>query len=274
MPKMKITKDTTLCISVATRPGNFGTILMNAAFEKNDLDFLYKAMQVKEGQLERALAGVRALGIRGCGVSMPFKMEAAELVDSLDPWAEKIGAINTIVNTNGNLKGYNTDAYGAYQVLKAIKGLKSKSVIMVGAGGVARAICAALIKIGVKDVTIVNKDKVEAESLAERWKFKTALWGRHEVAEADLFINATPIGMKPNSGQSPLTEKAVDNYKIIMDVVIYPNETKLMKLAKKQKKRLIQGLTMSLNQSARQFELYTDKKAPIGLMKELITSVK
>jgi len=273
MNKLTITKDTQLCISIAERPGNFGTVLMNAAFAKKKLDFVYKACKVKPGQLTEALAGVRALNIRGCGVSMPFKMEAVHLVDSLDPWAQQIGAINTIVNTNGHLKGYNTDAHGAYQVLKPIKNLAHKKIVMIGGGGVARAISAALKKCKASDVTIICRDVNEAKILAEQWGFTTDSWGQHEKIEADMFINATPIGMKPKVNQSPLSPRAIRNYEIIMDVVIYPNETKLLRMARGSGKRLVSGLTMSLNQSARQFELYTGSKAPLQLMKGLISQV-
>ena len=274
MPKSQITKDTKLCISIAERPGNFGTILMNAAFAKQNIDFVYKATKVNPKQLKQALAGVRALNIRGCGVSMPFKMQAIPLLDSLDPWAKKIGAINTIVNTNGRLKGYNTDAYGAYQVLKTVKGISKQKVIMAGAGGVARALSAALAKLRVSDVTIVNRHAASAKELAKQWNFDTASWGAHEKTPADIFINATPIGMRPKPNHSPLTPQAIKNYQTIMDVVIYPNETKLLTAAKAANRRIISGLTMSLNQSARQYELYTGQKAPVQLMRKLITQVK
>lgn len=246
---------------------------MNAAFTQKRLHFVYKACKVSPGQLKEALAGVRALNIRGCGVSMPFKMDAIQLVDSLDPWAQQIGAINTIVNTLGHLKGYNTDAYGAYQVLKPIKHLAQKKIVMIGAGGVARAISAALKKCQARNVTILSREAGEAKALAQTWDFMTGRWGDHEKMQADVFINATPIGMRPKPNSSPLSPKAIHNYSIIMDVVIYPNETRLLMMAKKAKRKLISGLTMSLNQSTRQFELYTNVKAPMQLMKNLITQV-
>lgn len=273
MPPLRLTKDTTLCISIAERPGNFGTTLYNAAFQAKHLDFVYKALQVQPGQVRAAVNGVRALGIRGCGVSMPFKIEATKLVDSLDPWAKRIGAINTIVNTNGHLKGYNTDAFGAYEVLKSVHNLKQKSILLLGAGGVARAICAALAKHRAHNVTIVSRDPQASRRLAEGWRFATATWGTHLKRRADLFINATPLGMAPHANTSPLTKEAIQNYRMVMDVVIDPPETKLRQMARAAHKRIISGTTMSLYQAARQFELYTGEKAPVQLMKKMISQV-
>lgn len=273
MTKHVITKDTTLCISLAERPGSIGTTLFNAAFEKKKLDFIYKAFQLDARNLPVAIEAIRALGIRGVGLSMPHKEAAITLVDSLDPMAKKIGAINTIVNTKGKLKGYNTDAYGAGKLLSSVKGIKEKSVVVLGAGGVAKAITAALNKLKVKDVVIVTKEPAEAKQLAEARGYKAKPWPHHQTTQADVFINATPIGMAPHEEKSPLETEAIKNYKIILDVVTNPQETLLQKEAKKQKKRVLPGIQMALHQATIQFELYTGKKAPVTLMKKQLTNV-
>lgn len=272
-PTYKITKDTRLCVSVAKKPGNFGTILFNKAFKKLNIDFVYKALKVKPGDLEKAIEGVRALGIRGCGVSMPYKEKAASLVDSLDPLAEKVGVINTIVNNNGKLKGYNTDAYGAFMVLKVVPNIANLKVVMFGSGGVASAIAGVLNQLKVKDVTVVGREASQAKQLAAKWKYKTEKWQRRYALKGDLFINATPIGMAPKSDATPLPGKYIDNYKIIMDVVTNPLETVLMREAKSQKKRVIIGWKMSLQQGVKQFEIYTGKKAPVELMRKSIKDI-
>lgn len=271
-----ITKDTTLCISIAERPSNFGTILFNASFEAKGLDYVYKAFGLKDdgSSLRDAVRGIRALGIRGCGVSMPFKVQAVELVDGLDDAAVKIGAINTIVNTRGKLRGYNTDYFGARAVLEKVAGLRKRQVLMVGAGGVAMAISAALVQLGVANVTVVNHDERQARRLSRKWGFAVARWGSQDRVKADVFINATPLGMIPCEDRLPLREAAIGNYDVIMDVVLSPLETKLVKLAHRRGRCVVPGYEMSLHQAAKQFELYTGRQAPMSVMKKQILALK
>lgn len=264
----RITKDTIFCMSLAERPGNTGTIMFNAAFAAKKMEYLYKAFGVKPKHLSAAIEGIRVIGVRGCGISMPYKMAAAKLVDSLDPAAQKIGAINTIVNTNGRLKGYNTDAYGAERLLGTVHGLHKKTIVLLGAGGVARAICYALHQLGARDVTLVNREYAAAQTLANQWRFSVARWPAHQTLAADLFINATPIGMAPQATQSPLRPAALDHYHLIMDVVTNPATTKLMTMARQRGKRVLRGLDMTLQQALRQFELYTGQTPPAAVMQK------
>ena len=271
---MPISKDTQLCISVAQHPSNFGTTLFNAAFQKLGLDFVYKAMRVRPGDLRAAIEGIRALGIRGCGVSMPFKGEAAGYMDNLDSLARKIGAVNTIVNTAGRLKGYNTDCWGAWQVLKRVKGLRSKRIVMLGAGGVAQAIACALVKLGASDVTVVNREQTSGKSLARKWGFSGYLaWRERDGVDGDVLINATPVGMAPHSQRCPVGEDVVGRFSVVMDVVINPSGTRLIKLARRRGRRVIPGHEMSLWQAARQFELYMGRRAPVKVMREQILNM-
>lgn len=268
---MNINFNTQLCISLAQRPSNFGTNLFNAAFAAARLNFLYKAFALPPEHLAEAVAAMRTLDIRGCGISMPFKEEAMRYVDTLDPWARRIGAINTIVNTRGYLKGYNTDAVGAQVLLQPLaRRLRHERVILLGAGGAARAICAALNKLGAEKVWIVNRTPKEAQALAQQWQFTPKPWKTHLTSEAYLFINATPIGMMPYEKKSPLTPVAVKNYDVIMDVVIKPLNTKLAQQAIRARKKLLPGWQMALQQAARQFELYTGHPAPLRIMKQAI----
>lgn len=271
---MAISKDTQLCISVAQRPSNFGTALFNAGFRKLNINYVYKAFNLRPGDLPMALAGVRALRIRGCGVSMPFKTETVNYMDSLDSLAEKIGAVNTVVNTAGRLRGYNTDCWGARQVLKKIKGLENKKVVMLGAGGVAQAIACALVTLGASDVTVVNREAPAGKSLVRKWGFSGYLpWRKRNGVAGDVLINATPVGMAPHSQHCPVSEDVVDRFSVIMDVVINPLETRLMKLARRRGRRVVPGYEMSLWQAARQFELYTGRAAPVKVMREQILNM-
>lgn len=271
---MPISKDTQLCISVAQHPGNFGTMLFNAGFKKLNIDYVYKAFKLRPGELKAALDGVRVLRIRGCGVSMPFKVEAASYMDSLDFLAERIGAINTIVNTAGRLKGYNTDCWGALQVLKKIKDLKDKKVVMLGAGGVAQAISCALEKLKVRDVMVVNRERKMGQALVKKWGWtRYVSWRDRDLVRGDLLINATPVGMLPQSEKCPVRVATLSRFDTVMDMVISPLETQLMKRAQDMGKRVIPGYEMSLHQAIRQFELYTGRPAPVKVMREQIINM-
>lgn len=277
MKKQQISKNTALYISIAERPGNFGTFLFNAAFKELGIDAVYKAFKVSPGSnnLENAIKGIRALGIGGCGVTMPFKPQVIKYLDGIDRLALEIGAVNTIVNKNGYLKGYNTDCYGAISVLSKIPGLKNKKIVILGAGGVAQAISCALknLKANPKNVIVVNKDKKQGLKTAKKWGFKFMDWEERNKIKADVFINATPIGMAPNT-DLPINEGAINNFKIIMDVVVDPLETRFIKLSKKKGKKVIMGYQMSLGQAIKQFELYIGKRAPVKVMEKNIFRLK
>src|SRR5581483_10912195 len=129
---MKITKETICCISIAERPGNFGATIFNAVFQKLGMDYIYKPFKLIPGHLDEVTKSIKALGIRGCGVSMPHKSEILKYVDSVDGLAQKIGAANTVVNDKGVLKAYNTDCAGAMKALAEIFPMKGKSAHIVG----------------------------------------------------------------------------------------------------------------------------------------------
>lgn len=270
-----ISKDTSLYISIAERPSNFGTTLFNAAFGHEGIDAVYKACAVEPGNLRGVIAGIRALGIRGCGVSMPFKKEVLKYLDTIDPRAKKIGAVNTIVNNQGRLTGYNTDYYGALSVLRTIPLVKKFRVVMLGSGGVACAISAALSRLGVKNVTVVTKDKEEGLKLLRQWNFSLRRpWTYRNSLKGDLLINATPIGMAPHDEGLPVETRVIPTYQVVMDVVTTPLQTRLIRYARRQGCVVIPGYTMSLAQAAKQFELYTGTGAPLAVMERTIRKIQ
>ena len=158
-----INKDTNLCISISSKPSNFGTTVHNAAYKELGLNYIYKAFGTKN--LKGVIEGVRSLGIRGCSVSMPFKEDIIPYLDELDPLAESIGAVNTVLNTNGILKGFNTDVIAAIKSLEAIGLNKEDRVLLIGAGGVAKAILGALKMNGANDINITNRTDKRLEKL-------------------------------------------------------------------------------------------------------------
>lgn len=238
----------------------------NAAYRTLGLNFLYKAFAVDD--LRGALAGVRALGIRGCSVSMPFKEIAVSFVDELDSAAVSIGAINTIVNDSGRLIGYNTDAYGAQVVLARLDLPRASRVLLLGAGGAARAILYALKSLGYSNITVANRSLTRIAAWPNSPDYSFLPWAERHAFVPDIIINSTSVGMTPSTHDIPIGEESVARTRAVFDVVVTPPETRLIQLARAQGKLAICGYEMSLHQAVRQFELYTGHAAPVAKMEE------
>jgi shikimate dehydrogenase len=165
--------DATLCLSFAARPSRFGYTLFNSAFQAEQLNWLYKPVQIStQEQLENAVAGLRGLNVRGCGVSMPWKSTIMPLLDSIEDAAKNIGAVNTVVNDGGTLRGHNTDAWGCERVLKEAGVTKGTTVLLLGAGGVASALAWALNTIGAKTTVAARKP----DDFAKRFGLAAVKW--------------------------------------------------------------------------------------------------
>ncbi len=251
----------------------------NAAFEQMGLDFWYVPFRVKREQLEQAVAGMRALNIRGLNVTIPHKVAIIPLLDVLDPLAGRIGAINTVVNDNGVLRGYNTDATGFLQALLE-KGVepREKRIVMLGAGGAARAVSFVLAERGAHLVILNRRLELDwAEELASRL---TETFGKEVKAlelaeenlvqaleEADILVNTTSVGMSPNVDETPVTSNLLKPSLIVFDAVYNPVKTRLLREAERIGAQTISGLEMLVWQGASAFELWTGVKAPVELMR-------
>ena len=253
----------TLCISVAQKPGRFGITVHNAGYKTLGLNYIYRAFAITD--IKGAVAGIRSLGISGCSVSMPFKEKVIPFLDRLDPLAKKIGAVNTIVNQNGCLIGYNTDVIAAQQSLHNLQIKNDNSIIICGAGGVSRAILFALKNLKLKNVIITNRTMSRGRKLAKEFNVDFVQWSKRESIHSDIIINATSIGMSPNISSSPISSHKIKNSKIVMDVVM-PPKTKLISLANKYQKITVDGLKFSLYQAFAQFKLYTGRNPPVQVM--------
>ena len=262
-------KDTKLCISIASSPGNFGANFHNSAYKQLNLNWVYIPLKIENtSALESAIKGVRALGIIGCSVSMPHKEAVIKCLDKMDMFAENIGAVNTIVQSeSGILKGYNTDFYGAKTALEKAE-IKGKRVLMIGAGGVAKAVGLAVKELG-GILTIANRTYDRAKYLSNMLNANVILWEQVKNSSAHLLINATSVGMK-NSNEMIVKEEVIKNFDIVMDVVIYPAETKLLKIAKEIGKEVIPGSLMCVYQAAEQFKIYTGFDAPEKVIKSTL----
>lgn len=273
MKKILITKDTICCISIASKPGNFGSLVFNQTFQSLSMDYIYKPFCVVPKDLKKAVEAVRVIHIRGCGVSMPHKTVIGQYLDKIDPIAKEIGAINTVVNTDGVLTGYNTDVIGVQRALEMNYKIKGKTAHIIGCGGAARAAIVALKKGGCKVITISSRDDKKAKKIAHEFKVTYCSNLKRNTINADLLINATPVGMSPNSNEMIVEIDEIRKYNAVMDVVVSPLHTKLIQTAKKQRKIVIPGYVMSLEQAAAQFTLYTLKEAPRTLMLKYVKSI-
>ena len=252
----------------------------NTAFEDRGLDYVYLPFRVEKEQLGRAILSIKALNIRGLNVTIPHKVSVMPLLDELDPLAERIGAVNTIVNNDGVLKGYNTDAHG---FLKAMLGQgvspNGKNVVILGAGGASRAISFVLAeKVG--NLVILNRllemdraiELAASISRAFNREVKALELNEQNLAQvlrkANILVNATSVGMSPNTGETPVPAGLLKGDLVIFDIVYNPAKTRLLAEAEATGTRAIGGLEMLAWQGASTFEMWTGLKAPLEIMRK------
>jgi shikimate dehydrogenase len=235
----------------------------NAAFKELGLNAVYVAFPVTG--LAQAVAGLRGLDIRGVSVTIPFKEEIMPLIDELDPQAARIGAVNTVVNRDGRLCGYNTDWLGAMAALKAKTGLKGEHVLLLGAGGASRAIAFGILAEGGR-VTLTDVDAPRAAALARDLQVEAIPLDALAQCPATILVNATPVGMEPKTEGIPINPELLGRFRLVMDIVYQPLETRLLKEAKARGATAIDGLQMLIHQATAQFELWTGRPAPLETM--------
>ncbi len=253
--KPAIGPSTKLCMSLAGRPGRFGSRFHNRLYELTGLDYVYKAFTTKD--LPAAIGGVRALGIRGCAISMPFKEAVIPLLDHLEGSAAAIDSVNTIVNDDGWLTGYNTDYSAVLDLLDHAEIAPSTPFLLAGAGGMAKAVAAALRNRGHRSGIVIARNAVTGPALAKLYDFQWAATA--EGLTAPLIINATPIGMAGGAEADALAFplQAIEAAETVFDVVALPVETPLMKAAEKAGRNRISGADVAVLQALEQFVLYT-----------------
>lgn len=240
-------------MSLSARPGNFGTRFQNRLYELLDLDYIYKAFTTTD--LPAAIGGIRALGIRGCAISMPFKEACIPLLDELDDSARAIDSVNTIVNDGGRLRGYNTD-YSAVRLLLQQHGVDPLTPFALrGSGGMGKAVASALRDAGFAKGLIVARNESAGRRLAQSCGYA---WSAEPVARA-MLVNVTPIGMAggAEAADLPFPQEMVAAAQRVFDVVAVPVETPLIRLARQLGKPVITGGEVIVLQALEQFVLYT-----------------
>ena len=284
MKQMEIGPHTQFC-GVIGNPveHSLSPAIHNAAFQALGINCVYLAWKVEV--IGDAINGLRALGnFRGASVTIPHKVSAVPFLDDLEPTARQIGAINTIVAENGRLIGYNTDATGALRALR--EGgvtLEGRRIILLGSGGAARAIAFALAaESGADKLTLLGVDDKERMALASDLRSKTALAIDDDVLDdgvldrtvpdAQLLIHCTPVGMSPKADATCVPASLLHPRLAVMDIVYNPRATRLLKEAERAGCKTIPGLEMFLNQAATQFELWTNRPAPVDVMRTVLES--
>jgi shikimate dehydrogenase len=250
-------------------------VMHNAAFEELGMDAVYLAFRVSQNELEDAIKGAKSLGIAGLNVTIPLKEKALLFVDA-EEVARRIGAINTVdFRTGGTPVGYNTDGVGSIQVLKETVGeLKGKKVLIIGAGGAAKAIAFYLDLEGAK-VTIANRTKERAAQLAAKLSNADAIALdadlKKQIKVSDILIHATSVGMHPHEDATLVTADMMHHDLVVFDIVYNPMETKLLKEAKRAGvKKIVNGVKMLVYQGATSFKIWTEVDPPIEVMEKAV----
>ena len=253
-----------LCCSFAERPSKVGVSYHNAAYRALGLDYTYIAFSVQDAP--SAVQALRTLGIRGCGVTMPHKQAVIPYLDHLDPAAAEMKAVNTIVNDDGLLTGYNFDWSAAKQALQEATSLENKEAVVVGAGGASRAVVYALVSSGAR-VRLYNRTLDKAVSLAEEFGLVSAypLAELPQVGAYDIIVNTTSVGHHA-LGETVVPPELIHPDAVVFDVVAEPLETTLLDQAKAKGARCVAGHRMRLLQAAEQFRIYTGVEPPLDVM--------
>ncbi|MBU4316680.1 MAG: shikimate dehydrogenase [Proteobacteria bacterium] len=282
MQKPPISPGTRFCAVIGNPVAHsLSPAIHNAAFEKLGLDFVYLACRVEN--VKEALSGMRALGnFRGMSVTIPHKTEAMKYVDEVLEEDRAIGSINTVINDNGKLTGFGTDGPGALRaMIDAGIPLEGKRVLILGAGGAARAIAFTLaLKTRIQALHLMDVEKAVMGQLARDLSAGTGtpvsseLLSGTSLASAmeisDIIIHCTPVGMHPKTEASLIPVELFLPHQVVFDIVYTPRNTKLLKEAARRGCKTLSGVEMFIHQAVLQFEAFTGEKAPVDVMRKVV----
>ncbi|MGM7683078.1 shikimate dehydrogenase [Cytobacillus sp. Hm23] len=250
----------------------------NDAFGNLEIDAKYHAFHVEPENLENAILGCKALQIAGFNVTIPHKVSIMKYLDDIDQLAEQIGAVNTVVNNNGRLIGYNTDGPGYVRALANIvtSQLNSKKILIIGSGGAARGIYFSLAKHGVQSIDICNRTMTTAVELVKQCQFdvQSSALTIHEaetrIPHYDIIINTTSVGMSPKTNAVPISTKNINKNHLVSDIIYNPLETKLLTEARNNGAVVQNGVDMFVCQGALAFETWTSMFPNTDRMKKIV----
>ena len=279
---MKIDGYTRLAAVVANPiKHSISPFIHNSAFEATNTNGVYLAWEVDAAELAETVANIRRYQMYGINLSMPYKEQVIPYMDQLSEEACLIGAVNTVVNREGTLIGYNTDGKGFFKSLPSFK-ISKKRMVLLGAGGAAKAILAQAILDGVSQISVfvrsssMEKTRPYLEKIQNATGFRVDLFALEDgqnlqdsITQADLLVNATSVGMDGSSQPIP-TSIVLPEKLLVADVIYQPFETPFLKWARNQGNQSINGLGMLLYQAAEAFELWTGKEMPTDQIWELL----
>jgi shikimate dehydrogenase len=252
----------------------------NATFDALGLDCAYIALRVPSEMLADAVEGIRKIHLSGFNVTHPHKVKIIGLLDKLDESAKMVGAVNIVKNVGGKFVGFNTDGDGAVRALESKVGkLSGKKILLLGAGGAARAIAFSLAQAGAK-LTVANRTASKAKELVVAINKKLGAKAVHvalkknilvdEIRRSNILINATSTGMYPDVDRTLVTADMMHRGLIVNDIVYEPLQTRLLREAKKAGARTVDGLGMLVHQGAMAFEIWTGRRAPVKVMEATV----
>ena len=268
----------TILVGVIGNPvkHSLSPVILNAAFREAKINWVYTAFETPEEKLADAIGGIRALGIAGLSVTMPHKAKVCSLLDEISDSAQTLNAVNCIVNDAGKLEGHNTDGDGFLDAVKHDAGLDvaGKKVLVVGSGGSARSIIHSLGKAGAAEIAVINRTKKQALDALElagpvgRYVEETEI--PEVVSEANLVVNATPIGMldTDDTANFPIEPNLFSKGQLAIDLIYHPISTPWMEALRDLEVEAHGGLSMLIFQAARAFKLWTGKEAPVDAMRK------
>jgi 3-dehydroquinate dehydratase/shikimate dehydrogenase len=241
--------------------------LHNRAFQSKRIDAVYLPFRVASSALGDWMKLAEKLPVSGFSVTIPHKQKIVRYLDTVDPLARRIGAVNTVWRKGGKWRGANTDVAGILKPLEQRRRLTHAHVLLAGYGGAARAAAFALHDAGAR-ITITGRDAARAQTLARAVDADVVTVKRAEQQDYDIVLNATPVGMHPDCDACLFRERVPGD--VVFDMVYNPRETKLLKMARDQRRTVISGLEMFLEQAAEQFEIWTGETAPRAVMRQAL----
>lgn len=269
--------------------GNFGDpvwenpteFMMTAVFEHHDMKYRYISTEVSADKLKAAFEGVKAMNYKGFNCTLPHKQAIIPLLDGLGESAEVMGAVNCVVERDGKYIGENTDGKGYIESIKAITDLKDKTIVILGAGGAARAIAVELSLAGVSELIIVNRTEKSGQELVDLLNDQTPshatfhpLEGEYTIpGGTDIVINATNIGLYPDTTKVPIKMNSLRENMIVSDVIPNPPRTQFLKDAETEGCKTIDGLGMLVNQGRIAIKLWSGKDVDASVMRKALEDI-
>jgi shikimate dehydrogenase len=258
--------------------GNPTQYMMEKAFVPLGLDWRYLTIEVAPGDLENAIRGMRAMGFRGCNLTIPHKVEVLKYLDRTSEAASLMGAVNCVNRVGDELVGENTDGKGFVQSLREVTDPAGKNIVILGAGGAARAIAVELALSGTARITIVNRGDARGRELADLLRDKVHVaadfvkWdGNYQVpGDTDVIINATSIGLGDAEARVPLAVETLESDMVVADVIFNPPETRLIRDAHARGCQTLDGLGMLVNQAVIALKIWSGREAPADVMREAL----